>query len=314
MSAVAIRWAASVAVLVLTMGACSSAVPPPPAPEIPAAAPGGYTRTISLATDSGQRTAIVHRPAGLRAGMPLVVVLHGAFGSGEHTRAATGWDALADREGFMVAYPNGHGRTWNAGKCCGPAFNHKVDDVEYLHRLTQHLAQTEGVDRERVYAVGMSNGAMMAYAWACRRPEDLAGIGPVAGAMVSDCQPKSPVNVVAVHGTADRNVPISGGVGPRSVTRYNYPSLASSLTPFVNADRCTPAPKRNDRAPLHVSTFNCVSGDGVTVAVIDGLGHEWPGARPSDPVRKLIRDKVSSAPLDATTFLWSHLRVASAIS
>ena len=53
------------------------------------------------------RTAIVHRPGGLASGAPLVIVLHGAYGSGEQTRSATGWDALADREGFVVAYPNG---------------------------------------------------------------------------------------------------------------------------------------------------------------------------------------------------------------
>lgn len=314
MSAAAIRWAVSVVVLVLTMGACSSALPPPPDATGSSAAPDGFTRTVSLAAATGARTAVVHRPGGLRAGMPLVVVLHGAFGSGEHTRTATGWDALADREGFMVAYPNGYGRTWNAGRCCGVAFNQKIDDVAFLHQLTEHLVQAEGVDRERVYAVGMSNGAMMAYAWACYRPEDLAGIGPVAGALVADCQPKSPVNVVALHGTADRNVPISGGVGPRSVTRYKYPSLAASVVPFVNADRCTPAPRRNDRAPLHVSTFNCVSGAGVTVAVVEGLGHEWPGARPADPVRKLLQEKVAPPLLDATTFLWSQLRGSSAIS
>jgi polyhydroxybutyrate depolymerase len=318
----AIRGVASVAVLILTMAACSSALhltpaAPTAAPEAlpsgPSAA-GGYTRTVSVAdATGGTRDAIVHRPDGLGRGTPLVVVLHGAFGSAEATRAATGWDALADREGFLVAYPSGSGRTWNAGLCCGPAHARNVDDVDFLHRLVERLVEAEGVDRHRVYAVGMSNGAMMAYAWACQRPDDLAGIGPVAGALVSECAPSSPVNVVALHGTADRNVPIAGGIGPRSVTRYDYPSLANTLSPFLAADKCTPAPRRNDRGPLHISTFNCVGGAGVTVAVVDGLGHEWPGAKHADPVRKLLQDKVAP-PLDATAFLWSHLRGSTATS
>jgi polyhydroxybutyrate depolymerase len=246
--------------------------------------------------------------------MPLVVVMHGAFGTPEQTRAATGWDALADREGFVVAYPAGAGRTWNAGRCCGLAHAHKIDDVDYLHRLVEELVAKDQVDRRRVYAVGMSNGAMMAYAWACARPDDLAGIGPVAGARVADCPIAPTVNVVAVHGTADYNVPIRGGIGPRSVTRFSYPTLSASIAPFLAGDRCTPAPKRHDRDRLHISTFNCVAGAGVTVAVVDGMGHEWPGAKSSDPVRKLIQQKSGPPAIDATTFLWSHLRSASTIS
>ncbi|MDQ2708140.1 MAG: polyhydroxybutyrate depolymerase [Actinomycetota bacterium] len=256
----------------------------------------------------------MHDPGGQRGAMPLVVVLHGAFGTAEQSRAATGWDALADRDRFVVAYPSGTGRTWNAGRCCGPASAHNVDDVDFLHRLVDQLVAQDGVDRHRVYAVGMSNGAMMAYAWACARPDDLAGIGPVAGARVADCAIPPTVNVVALHGTADGNVPILGGVGPHSITRVSYPTLATSIAPFLAGDRCTPAPKRNDQAPVHISTFNCVAGAGVTVAVVDGMGHEWPGARLADPIRRLIQQKVGPPPIDATAFLWSHLRTASTIS
>jgi polyhydroxybutyrate depolymerase len=315
MNGAAIRWVAALAVLVVTGVACSSApapAPPPVRAEAPSLPPAS-TSTVALAVGGMSRTAIVHRPAGLPSGAPLVIVMHGAYGSGEQTRAATGWDALADREGFVVAYPNGAWRTWNAGRCCGPAHVHNVDDVEFLHMLVDEMVQQEGIDRHRVYAVGLSNGAMMAYAWACARPDDLAGIGAVAGALVADCPNPPAVNVVALHGTADRNVPIHGGVGPNSVTRFNYPTLAATIAPFLISDRCTPAPRRNDRAPLHVSTFNCAAGAGVTVAVVDGMDHQWPGAKSSDPIRKL-KDKVAPAPLDATAFLWSHLRSSTTIS
>lgn len=316
MSRIRVRWAAACAALAVTASACASApvAPPPPDSSVTSPASVPSTRTVTLGAGPAARRAIVHRPGGQRGPMPLVVVMHGAFGTPEQTRAATGWDALADREGFVVAYPAGAGRTWNAGRCCGLAYAHKVDDVDYLHRLVEELILSDQVDRRRVYAVGMSNGAMMAYAWACARPDDLAGIGPVAGARVAECPVPPTVNVVAIHGTADHNVPIRGGVGPRSVTRFAYPTLSASIAPFLTGDRCTPAPKRHDRAPLHISTFNCMAGAGVTVAVVDGMGHEWPGARSSDPVRRVIQQKAAPPPMDATSFLWSHLRTTSTIS
>jgi polyhydroxybutyrate depolymerase len=316
MSRAGLRWVAACVSLAFTMAACASAPVAPPAAAAQGATPPAVasTRTVELGSGPTGRTALVHRPGGERGPMPLVVVLHGAFGTPEQTRAATSWDALADREGFVVAYPAGAGRTWNAGRCCGLAHAHDIDDVDFLHRLVEELVDKDGVDRRRVYAVGMSNGAMMAYAWACARPDDLAGIGPVAGARVADCPVPPTVNLVVLHGTADNNVPIRGGVGPRSVTRFSYPTLAASIAPFLAGDRCTPAPKRHDRAPVHISTFNCVAGAGVTVAVVDGMGHEWPGAKAIDPVRKLIQQKSAPPPIDATAFLWSHLRTSSTIS
>jgi polyhydroxybutyrate depolymerase len=309
MRARAVRWTGAAVCLALLLAACAllgACAAPRPKPK-PAAAPLPATRTVTLRSAAGPRTAIVHRPPGRTFGeLPLVVVLHGAYGSAEQTRATYGWDALADREHFVVAYPNGKSHFWNAGYCCGPPHTKNVDDVAFLHDLRDVLIQRDGVDPKRVYAVGMSNGAMMTYAWACARPTDLAGIGPVAGALVAPCQPAPSVSVVAVHGSADRSVPINGGVGPRSVSHYDYPSLASSLSPFVAADGCAPLPARTQHVPVQFSTWTCANDRNVVLAVVDGLGHDWPGARPADTLKRVLRQQ--PGPLDATTFLWSHLR------
>jgi polyhydroxybutyrate depolymerase len=182
-----------------------------------------------------------------------------------------------------------------------------VDDVGFLHALVQRLRLADGVDDRRVYAVGMSNGAMMAYAWACTYPTDLDGLGVVAGALVAPCAPAPAITVAAVHGTGDRSVPINGGVGPRSVSHYNYPALAVSLAPFFSADGCPAAPRRTDRPQVAISTWTCADDRTVTLAVVAGMGHEWPGARPADTLKRLVHQPVA---LDATTFLWSHLRAS----
>jgi polyhydroxybutyrate depolymerase len=252
------------------------------------------TRTVTVRTADGDRTAVVHRPRTAGPGAPLVVVLHGAGGSGADVRANLGWDGLADRDGFVVAYPDGLHRTWNAGGCCGPARDRRVDDVGFLDALVAAVRRDAGTGP--VHAVGFSNGAMLAYAWACARPGALAGIGPVAGARVVDCPTPAPLTVVAVHGTADERVPVAGGRGPSGA---DFPSLDASLAPFRAAAGC-PAPAPVATPPARVDDRTCAGGRRVVGAVVEGLPHTWPGAGPAAGT--------SDGPLDATGFLWARLR------
>jgi polyhydroxybutyrate depolymerase len=253
------------------------------------------TRTLTMPSPFGDRTALVHRPAGAREGAPLVIVLHGAGGSGAQVEADLGWDALADREGFVVAYPDGLDGTWNGGACCGSARMRGVDDIGFLDTLTSRLATEDRIDPQQVYAVGFSNGGILAYAWACTRPGRLAGIGPVAGAVLVDCPAPGPVTVVAVHGTADDRVPFAGGRGAGGA---GYPTVDGSLAPFLAAGGCTAGPDVVADPPAEVGTWTCATRTVVRDVIVDG-GHAWPGAGP-DAGR-------SDSPEDATGFLWAHL-------
>lgn len=253
-------------------------------------------RTVVLSTADGDRTAHVHHPDGVAAGAPLVVVLHGAGGTGAQVGADLGWDGLADRQGFVVAYPDGLDGTWNGGGCCGQARSRGVDDVGYLAALAGRIAAEDGADPHRVYAVGFSNGAILAYAWACSRPGDLAGIGPVAGAVLVPCPAPAPLTVVAVHGSADDRVPFDGGAGAAGA---QYPTVDGSLAPFLSADGCSPTAALTDDPPAAVGTWTCTSGHGVVRDVIADGGHAWPGAGPDAGT--------TDTPLDATGFLWARL-------
>lgn len=253
-------------------------------------------RTVILSTADGDRTTHVHHPDGAPAGAPLVIVLHGAGGSGTQVEADLGWDALADRSGFVVAYPDGLDGTWNGGDCCGQARSRGVDDVGFLAALAGRIAAEDRTDPRRVYAVGFSNGAILAYAWACGRPGELAGIGPVAGAVLVPCPAPAPLTVVAVHGSADDRVPFGGGAGAGGA---QYPTVDGSLAPFLAADGCSPAPVLTDDPPATVGTWTCTSGFRVVRDVIAEGGHAWPGAGPEAGA--------SDTPLDATGFLWARL-------
>lgn len=265
-------------------------------------------RTVIVATKDGARTAVVVHPTTATGKPALVVMLHGGYGSGQQAEKSYHWDDEATREGFVVAYPNGVKASWNVGRCCGSAQANNVDDVGFLHALVSQLEQTDDADPARVYAVGMSNGAMMTYTWACRDPGELAGIGPVAGSLLTDCPHPHPITVVAIHGTDDENVPINGGVGAKSRTRVDNPSLAQTLAPFIAADGCAPNPTKHTARPVDQTVWTCANGVGVSTEIIEGAGHQWPGGAPPSKFGVNVQgiDPPSSA-IDATDYLWQHL-------
>ena len=78
---------------------------------------GQSSQTIEFGGTS--RTFNLYRPQGLTGAVPLVVMLHGGFGNGAQAERAYHWDAEADNGHFLVAYPDGLNRAWNAGSCCG---------------------------------------------------------------------------------------------------------------------------------------------------------------------------------------------------
>lgn len=266
-------------------------------------------RTVTLTTKDGERQTIVVHPTSAGEKPALVVMLHGGFGSDNQAEKAYGWDEEAAREGFVVAYPNGIDKTWDVGNCCGAAQRNGVDDVAFLHALVAQLERTDGVDPTRIYAVGMSNGAMMTYTWACRDPGELAAIGPVAGTLGTACPSPHPITVIAIHGTADQHVPIDGGVGPAGKTGVSYDSLSQSLAPFIAADGCADFAEVTKAPPLITSVWSCAAGESVTTRVVDGAGHQWPGSiKPSTAGRKLLGIDPPSTAFNATDFLWQHLR------
>src|SRR4051794_31635504 len=135
-------------------------------------APAGTTVDGTLEVGGRTRTYHVHYPTKVPDGpASLVIGLHGGLGSGRQFEENTGFDAVADSNGFIVVYPDGIGgvmgdqdlRTWNAGNCCGPARQQNVDDVGFISALIDHLSSTMAIDEDRVYAVGHSNGGIMAY-------------------------------------------------------------------------------------------------------------------------------------------------------
>jgi polyhydroxybutyrate depolymerase len=99
----------------------------------------------TIMMDSTKRDYLLYRPASAKrqSAVPLVIVLHGGFGSAKEAEQHYDWDSQADSSGFIVAYPNGIHHSWNAGgTCCGPAVKNNVDDVAFITQVIDDISHT----------------------------------------------------------------------------------------------------------------------------------------------------------------------------
>lgn len=191
----------------------------------------------SPSVNIGGRDYRLYVPKNLPQGrkVPLLLALHGGFGNSEYFEHHLGMNKVADRKGFIVAYPNGtegkiwvmkNKRMWNAGNCCGIAARQNVNDVDYLADVINDIKAKYPVDNKRVYLTGHSNGAMMSYRFICERPDMVAAMVSIAGQLTANsCRNASGVDILHIHGDNDVNVPYEGGSTPHSAKGVNYRSV-----------------------------------------------------------------------------------------
>jgi len=291
------------------------------APDAPLP-PGDRLR--ELAHDGRERSYLLHVPPARSAGpRPLLLAFHGGGGNGPGFQRYAGLDPLADRDGWLVAYPNGTSRlfdgrllTWNAGACCGYASDTGVDDVGFAIAVIEDAARLAAVDRARVYATGHSNGAMMAYRLAAEASQRVAAIAPVAGAMMLDAfAPARPVPVLHIHSVDDPRALYAGGHTEVLGREIRHRPVESGLARWRAADACPPEPAVLDsrRRPagdgaVHTATLlawaPCAGGSEVRLWKLTGGGHGWPGSDPVLPERRMgPRTDVISAAEEIWAFL-----------
>ncbi len=234
-----------------------------------------------------RREYTLRLPAGReqRAGLPLVIALHGAPGTAANLEENTQLTAMADRAGFIVVYPNGTSATstdflnWNSGSCCGYAWDAKVDDVGFLRRLVILLVHEYEVDRERIYAIGFSKGGMLAYLLACDAADLLAGVAVIGGAFNnSDCRPAREIDLLIAHGLKDPAIAYGSGMPTRILPLADDESrpVAYAVHFWSRFNGCVAyAPKAQQGA--EITRFACERGKLRLITFLKD-GHVWPGA------------------------------------
>jgi polyhydroxybutyrate depolymerase len=317
-----------VAALLLAVLLLAAAVLPAQGPGGVAAAQsrGPVSRPGSIHHGGIERTYRIHLPssAGKSGPMPLVLALHGGGGTGLNMEQLTlgGLNRLSETHGFAVVYPDGVDRHWNDGRGVADYRAHRenVDDVGFISALIEHLAQTQGVDRNRVYSAGISNGGLLSMRLAHELSHKIAAIAPVAISITDKIAamraPARPIPVVLIPGTHDPLVPWDGGnlgfQGGLAVGRVL--SVAETVRYWVNHNRCAPEPtvtREPDRDPndgtrVRRETYGgCSEGAEVVVYVVEGGGHTWPAGLQYLPERVIGR---TSRDIYANEVIWDFFR------
>lgn len=265
------------------------------------------------------RTYVLHLPATYgkhKHRVPLVLAFHGGGGRSGRFETLSRLSEEADKEGFIVVYPDGmlsQGalsiRTWNAGRCCNPkaSLGRQADDVGFVSALIDDLAKTYRIDTKRVYATGHSNGAMFCYRLACELAGKIAAIAPNAGTiqLQQPCQPARPVPVLHFHSKLDKNVPYQGGFGTRGISNQWNPSVDSTLSVFANLAHNKAVQQTLETTPTYTH-YRWTKGDNnvsIECYLTEDGGHSWPGGNQG---AVLSSDPPSTLP--ANDLMWAFFK------
>ena len=290
---------------------------------------GGYGRSLrhdTLTVSGQERTYSLYVPPNLPqdASAPLVFILHGGGGTGKGMVWLTrgGFNLLADKNGFIVVYPDGMKRHWNDGRTDAGYFAHreKIDDVAFVSALIGKLAKEWNIDPKRVYAAGISNGAMMSFRLACELSGSVAAVAAIAGSVPKDiastCSPSRPVPVLIMNGTHDLLVPWSGGyILPNWGKKFGeVVSVSDTVKLWVAKNGCSPRPAQSqapDADPADGTTVrkeaygSCREQSEVVLYTVENGGHAWPGGRQYLPERFIGK---TSRDIDACEIIWEFFK------
>ncbi|MDE5416275.1 alpha/beta hydrolase family esterase [Alkalihalobacterium chitinilyticum] len=271
----------------------------------------GYTRTFDYYIPSSYNE---------KKSVPLMISFHGRGSNAEGQRFLSGFEAVAEKEGFIVAFPNstalghetllGHRFQWNDGRIDTPQFNAGVDDVAFTDALIDYFEGKYNIDPSRIYASGMSNGSIFANRLAVELSDRIAGIGAVTGPLafpIAQQTPKGPVTVVLFMGVEDPIVPYDG------VQNYLL-STDATIDYWVKANntvkkpRVTYLPQTEPGDPTKIRREVYSGGKHGTQVILykmEGTGHTWP----SGPQYAEIKDiGLVSHHINGSQVIWDELK------
>ncbi len=233
--------------------------------------------------------------------LPLLLVFHGYTSSARNIKGYSGFDELAEKEGFIAVYPQGtlleDNTHWNVG---GWTLQSSADDVGFVEALLDHLTEAYAIDTDRIYATGMSNGGYMSFLLACQVSDRIAAIASVTGSMTpqtyNKCDPERPMPILQFHGTTDPTVPYDGNdMWTQSIDDVLNFWKAFNHTKFIPDPQPMPDLDPEDGSTVqHYVYDNAKTGIAVEHYKVIGGKHDWFGARGNKDIQ-------------ATQIIWEFL-------
>jgi len=267
----------------------------------------------SMTVDNRTRTYLLNLPPNYdeSTGFSLILALHGGGGKASQMESDYLLTEKANSAKFVIVYPEGvqsegilGARTWNAGTCCDYAVEKNIDDVKYISLLIDDLLKKyPKINPKKVYATGMSNGAMMSYRLACELSNKIAAIAPVAGTLLTTqpCKPSRPVPILGIHSKLDEKVPMGGGIG---IFGYYFPPVQNGLNTWVANNGCSTTTKTvTNFTNYSVTKWASCNNSSIEFYVTNDGGHSWPGG-----VKNRVAADEPSTAINANDVIWAFFQ------
>ncbi len=269
------------------------------------------------------RHYIVHVPPSFdgKRKLPVVIMLHGAGGTGQEAMQQTGWDRKADQEEFIAVFPDAvperprlppsfllNPQTWNDGSGRHLSGKRNDGDVEFIAYIIETIEAHYGGDPSRIFVTGFSNGASMTFRTGVELSDKVAAIAPVAGHLfVHDHQMKRAVPALYIIGRDDPLEVPAGGVVKIFGEQYEQPPIEQNLRQWREFDGCPLAATSDARTDgvERIDFSDCREGSEVVEYFIDDMGHVWPGGINRLPERLVGKP---SDKLNATDVIWDFFK------
>jgi len=265
--------------------------------------------TITITSNGQRRSFIVHLPPSYgQQPQPVVFNYHGYDSTAAYMAKYTDFGAEADKENFIVVFPQGALDTanppkpsWNAGiGAYGPTGT--TDDVQFTRDMISYLQKNYCIDAHRIYVTGYSVGASMAYRVACTLTNQISGLATVEGAFYhfpGGCQASRAIPVLDIHSLVDPNAPYNGSPA------QDFFSVPTFLNLWFAVDQCNTQNQRTIFQQGDVTGYQwagCANGTMVEQYKITDGGHVWAGSPINRPDLGFTTHTIS-----ANVVIWNFL-------
>ena len=275
--------------------------------------------THTLQADGMNRTYTVYIPSGYdnKKPVPVVVMLHGAGGTGEGVIQETGWDKKADQEGFLVVFPNAlrinqeatasfltNPQMWNDGSSRDRNLLPQADDVKFISLMLDSLEKSYAIDSKAIFITGFSNGASLAFRIANELPDRIAAIAPVSGHYwpLAASSTTTVMPTILIIGTADPLNPFDGGTIRLPWGSFEQPPFMDTIQGWAKRNGHTEL-RSADARPGVKALYPAAGKMDYRVYIVEGLGHMWPGGEAIFPENFIGKDPGT---LQATEEIWRY--------
>lgn len=226
-----------------------------------------HNGNIQIKVNGKQRTYKLYVPDNVTENAPLVLSLHGTGGSCEWGHPE--FNSLADKNGFIVAYPSGNNVYYPEFGMSMPgwqATGQKSEDTDFLLAIIEDVNNRYTVDRQRIYCCGFSNGGMMTYTVASTLRDTFAAFASIAGFPIESMHlhqtSSKPFPFLHIHGTSDNLVV--------------YSKLSTIVDNVIARNGCNPVPEvQNVTSKGKKSVYAATEGSFPYILYeVTGMGHE----------------------------------------